>query len=216
MIKSKYLIYSTGNPAYSSHIDAVHAASPSSDQYTGEIVLSVIKLIDASGIIATVSREEMDINRPRSQENAPAIDEFRAAIRAILDSKEIVDEQGQLNRHYLHLAIHGMTDDHKADFIVGTRFGVSCSPDVEAWFLNELVKLSKALKVNRIFPGDSSKPYHRHGDPDSGYAGYGERFHTIQIEISRKWRKNGQKQLANFFKTIITQFDRQFNPKYKI
>jgi hypothetical protein len=211
MISLKYISYNLGNPTFSCHIDAVHAASPDADLYTGKIAQSVINSIDASGIIGIISRREMDINRPRSKENAPAIDEFRGVVRLILDSKKIIGENGLLLRNYLHLAIHGMNDDRKIDFAVGTRRGDSCSPEILNWFVGALKQLSNNVTVNTILQGDQSKSFHRHGDPDTGYTGYGEKFNTIQLEISREWRKNGQKQLVLFFADIISQFDKHSN-----
>lgn len=212
MKRKTYLDYNLGERGLISHIDAVHAQKPKADQYTGEIVLGVIRQINASGIIATVSRTVMDINRPRNATNAPAIDEYRAAIREIIDSKGILDKNEKLNRNYLHLAIHGMKNCVGTEFEIGTSRGNSCSPEVSAWFKTKLQSLSKNFAVDDKFPGAKSKiECHRKGDGDSNYSGYGNLFNTIQVEINRDWREIRQTDLINFFSEVILDFGKTFN-----
>ncbi len=210
MIKEKYFYYHVGNAVLSSHIDAVHAASPKADKFTGVIADSVIRNCNASGIIARVSRTLMDVNRARELKNAPAIDQYRNIIRTLLDSKKLLNENEKLKRPYLHLALHGMRDDRKADFIIGTCYGESCSDNVAGWFLQELKKISTRIRVDEVFPGNESKAYHRNGDLPNNYPGYGKLFNTIQIEINRTWRAKKQALLTKFFSQVITQFDHSF------
>lgn len=153
----------------------------------------------------------MDINRPRNKKNAPAIDEYRELIKNILISKRILDDNGHLTKNYLHLAIHGMSNDRKTDFEIGTRYGNSCNGEVKTWFIMKLKKLSDNIGVDSIFPGNSSKSYHRNGDESNNYKGYGDKFHTIQIEINRDWREKRQKELIDFFSKILESFDNRFN-----
>ena len=210
----KYLKYHIGRKDLTSHIDAVHAHNPRADEYTGAIVKGVIKKINASGIISTISRTEMDINRPRNETNAPAIDEFREAIKNIIFSKRIINtKDNSLTKQYLHLAIHGMRDDRETDFEIGTLGGNSCSQDISDLFISRLSNLTKKIGINSIFPGDSSKSVHRTGEKESEYIGYGANFHTIQIEINRTWRKNKREELIQFFSEIIIEFDKVFNEK---
>jgi len=135
MKKKKYIHYNLGHDSINGLIDAVHAQGPRADQFTGDIVSGVIERLNVSGIIATISRNEMDLNRPRNEVNAPAIDEYRATIKEIIQAKEIVDKEGKLTKNYLHIAIHGMRDDRGAEFEIGTRNGDSCSEEVLDWFL---------------------------------------------------------------------------------
>jgi hypothetical protein len=52
-----------------------------------------------SGIVSNISRTEMDINRQRSNKNAPAIDQYRKAIiREIIRSKELIADDGELKK----------------------------------------------------------------------------------------------------------------------
>lgn len=214
MKEGKYLKYNIGERKYSSHLDAIHAVNPNSDSYTGIIVDNVIKRINASGIIAIISRTKMDINRPRCDKNAPAIDEYRIIINEILKSKKIILPQNLLSKNYLHLAIHGMKDEHGTDFEIGTCYGTSCSPEIEKWFLKKLNTISTNVGVNRYFPGDQSKCYHREGDQSSNYTGYGDKFHSIQIEICKILRKYQRKTIISFLEEIIITFDKTFNLKY--
>lgn len=204
-----FLTYNLGEKKFSSHIDAVHAQRPNADKYTGEIVEGVFKKINASGIVSKISRDEMDMNRPRNQKNALAIDQYRETLRNILEFKDILDENGELNRNYLHIAIHGMRN-RETEFEIGTSNGNSCSSEVSDWFKTNLLTLSENIGVNSNFPGVLSKiECHRNGD-DFSYLGYGDFFNTIQIEINRDWRENRQTDLINFFSKLIIDFNQIF------
>ena len=211
MKKKNYVVYNIGEKNFCSHLDAIHSQNPKSDQYTGEIVNDVIDRINASGIIATISRTKMDLNRPRCTSNALAIDEFRETINEIVKSKEILSPDKTLTKNYLHLAIHGMKDTRGTEFEVGTLHGTSCSPEISEWFISKLSGISKNFGLDKVFPGDSSKSYHRYGDPSSSYIGYGNKFHTIQVEINRNWRKNKKKELVDFLSELIANFDKECN-----
>ena len=210
-----YLDYNLGEKKLISHIDAVHAQKPNSDKYTGKIVLGVVRQIDCSGIIAKISRDDMDINRPRNiEKNAHAVDEYRETIREIINSKEILDENGKLRRNYLHLAVHGMKDEWGTVFEIGTSKGNSCSLEVSEWFITKLKVLSKNFGVNDKFPGVEAKiECHRKGDSTCNYSGYGDFFNTIQIEINLDWRKNRQPELINFFSDLMLDFEKAFNSR---
>ena len=211
MTPLNHVKYHIGDITQRSHIDAVHAQSPRADLYTGDIVLGVIKQINASGIISTVSRTEMDINRPRDIRNADAIDEYRDAIYRIIVSKKILSKDNKLTKNYLHLAIHGMKDIRQSEFEIGTRNGDLCSKEVIDWFMKEILKFSKHVKLDNYFPGNQSKAFHRNGDITSGYSGYGEKYNSIQIEINRTLRKERQDDLIKLFSNMMINFNTSFN-----
>lgn len=211
MKHKQHIDYNIGEENLNCHIDAVHAQNPGADLFTGEITREVIKKTNTSGIIATTSRRIMDINRPRDTKNALAIDEYRNAIREIIESKNILNEHNKLIQNYLHIALHGMRDERNVDFEIGTRSGEACSEEILSWFLKRLETISKNVSVNTIFPGDQSKSFHRYGDPDSDYPGYGENFQTIQVEISNNLRRNRQKELSEFFANTLIEFNKVFN-----
>ncbi|WP_051958163.1 N-formylglutamate amidohydrolase [Desulfobacter vibrioformis] len=212
----QYIKYSIGDVKFSCHVDAVHAQKPSADMYTGEIVQQVVGQTGVAGIVATISRKEMDINRPPAKSNAPAIKEYREAIRKILDSKCLIAEsEAGLTKRYLHIAVHGMRDDHDppTDFEIGTRHGNSCDEPIATWFRDLLKSHFPSAKIgmNNTFPGDKSKEFHRRGDPYSEYKGYGDNFNTIQVEISRKLRTGDRAGVVAFLAAIVTTFDKRFN-----
>jgi len=213
MEKRKYINLNIGDQRFNCHIDAVHATNPDADLFTGKIVKNVIEINNFSGIISAISRTIMDLNRPRDNSNAPAIDEFRQAIKEILESKQIIDKDNKLTKNYLQLAIHGMKDSHNIEFAIGTKNGLTCSQEVIDWFVVKLKTITTKYVVNEIFNGDISKSFHRNGNKNSNYQGYGNKFNTIQIEINRNWRENKQKDLIVFFTEVLLEFDKIFNSK---
>jgi hypothetical protein len=211
-IGRKFIKFYLGDKGIYAHIDALHAAPPQADEYTGEIVEGVIKKINCHGIIATVSRTIADLNRPPNQKNKEAIKEYRQTIKDILKHIGILDENKKASRPYLHLAIHGMTNKWDNDIEIGTLHGKTCSLDVKEWFVGEIEKHVKKSQTDGSFPGDPSKSVHRLGDQTSSlnYLGYGNNFNTFQIEISRTWREKHQKELIKIFSDIIIQFNEKF------
>jgi len=211
-IEKKYIKFCLGNKDIYSHIDALHACPPQEDRFTGNIVERIINEINCSAIIAAVSRKIVDINRPRNEKNSEAIDEYRDAIRQILEHLSILNENGKLSRPYLHLAIHGMKDDYNKDIEIGTRYGTTCSQRVKDWILAELKKSLASVGIDNIFPGDISKSVHRLGDLSSNqhYSGYGENFNTIQLEFSLNLRQNYRKEIIKMLSELILKFCSEF------
>ena len=211
-IEKKYIKFCLGNKDIYSHIDALHACPPQEDRFTGNIVERIINEINCSAIIAAVSRKIVDINRPRNEKNSEAIDEYRDAIRQILEHLSILNENCKLSRPYLHLAIHGMKDDYNKDIEIGTRYGTTCSQGVKDWILAELKKSLASVGIDNIFPGDISKSVHRLGDLSSNqhYSGYGENFNTIQLEFSLNLRQNYRKEIIKMLSELILKFCSEF------
>lgn len=211
MLKREYLDYNIGLKKYNSVVDALHAASPKADIYTGKIVRLIIEKIDASGIISKVSRTKMDLNRPMNDNNRLGILEYRQCLRDIVVSKGILAQDNRISKRFLHISVHGMAKSRTSDFEIGTRNGDSCSEDIRDWFCKRLESISANFGIDSIFPGDSSKAYHRLGDPDNNYIGYGENFNTIQFEINHYFRNNGITYLVDFLCNTIIDFDLSFN-----
>jgi len=211
-IQKKFIKVHLGDKKIRSHIDAVHAQPPKADKFTDDIVAGVVNRINCSGIIATVSRTKIDLNRPRNEHNRDAIDEYRQTIKDILAHISILEENNTLSRHYLHLAIHGMRDNEDNGIEIGTLYGKSCSPEIKDWLIEEIGKNIKRLQIDRRFPGDSSKSVHRCGDEvsDPKYFGYGVNFNTLQIEISRTLREKHQGELIEIFCRLIEDFNKKF------
>jgi hypothetical protein len=86
-------------------IDAVHAASPRNDAHTGEMAEAAARRLGSHCIVALVSRERADLNRPRNPANAAAIDEYRAAIRTCPERTGLTRPDGRVRTPVLHVAI---------------------------------------------------------------------------------------------------------------
>ena len=119
MRKGEFLVWHPGRTGSRILVDAVHAARPQADVYTGPIARAAAKKLGGHCIIATVSRTRADLNRQRGPSNAKAIDEYRTAIRSLLtDAELLIHNQLKSNQCYT-LAVHGMTDAHGCDVEIG-------------------------------------------------------------------------------------------------
>lgn len=217
-IQQNYLKYHKGKGFISGHVDALHAMPPAADKYTDLIVMKVVNQIGCAGIISTVSRMECDLNRSPNKENQEGIKEYRKTIKDILRFLYLLDaEQTPIMKPYLHLSFHGMKDVHYGPFAIeiGTLRGQSCSPEIKQWFGNLLTK-----KVNKIssdiqivfdtkFIGDKSIIFHRLGD-GMDYTGYGDHFHTFQIELSRTLRRKYYTKISYLFAEMMMDFQTTF------
>lgn len=195
----EYLKYRVGEDAPNVLVDAVHAKSPRADLHTGEIADRVAEESGCHCIIATVSRTQADLNRPPKRSDGPqAIHEYRRTIAQILSEAERLGDDGRLHRPFLHLAVHGWKDNYPSDVEVGTRWGNSCSPEIQEWIVQSLQRWTDTFEgerpiitVNQYKWGDESKVYHRKGD-DENYLGYGEGFNTVQLEFAY-WLRSGHR-----------------------
>lgn len=221
-IENRYTKYKIANQNIHVLMDAPHATPPRMDAKTGEIANNVSTIADCNCIIGIVSRNEADLNRPPiNGENQNAVFEYRRTIQNILIKHELLSEDGLLVSPFLHLQIHGMKDRsldprnaYELDIEIGTRFTDTCSPSVEKWLLslaNDWAKSVKAHKnviigANKYFRGDRTKSYHRHGDGNS-YKGYGENFHTLQIEFSNWLRTKHQSAIEKLLCSFVISFE---------
>jgi len=198
-----------GTSAIRAHIDSVHAHPPNSDMFTGKIAEGIAEQVNCSCIIATVSRDICDLNRERSKKNAAGIDEYRTAVKQIQNHINNLNVNEKSTRPYMHLAIHGMKDEHGRDIEIGTLHNKTCSTNIKNWFLNRIKTFYERVTIDTIFPGNSSKILHREGSlsPDSKYHGFGSNFNTFQIEISRTIREFQREELISNLSNIIKDFD---------
>lgn len=207
-VNKKFLKVCLGNKKINSHIDAVHACAPNADKFTGEIVAGIVKKIKCSGIVATVSRTVMDLNRPKNIKNYEAVDEYRQTIKEILQHNNILNENEKLLKPYLHLAVHGMSDDWSEDIEIGTLHGNSCSAEIKEWLIKKIKKQKLKFCIDKRFCGDISLAAHRSGD--NNYSGYGNNFNSFHIEICKILRQRYQRKLINMFCDIIISFNKEF------
>lgn len=217
----KYTEHRVGQRAQHVLIDAPHAAHPQGESPTGKIANHVSKEVGCHCIIGTVSRTEADLNRPPERSGNPqAVYKYRATIQHILESTGIIDGDRDINHPFLHLQIHGMknrsldsSESYNLDVEIGTKGKTTCSPTVHDWIVDQFKEWSRAVEgkkeivigANKRFSGDPSKGYHRHGD-DGEYRGYGENFHTVQIEFTKWLRSKHQQEIENVLRHIAQEF----------
>ncbi|HJV16537.1 MAG TPA: hypothetical protein VJ546_03990 [Bacillales bacterium] len=213
-IERNFLKFYIGNRQLHCHIDALHATAPKADLFTEEIVEKVLENTNCSGIISKISRTVADLNRKPNGQNDEAIIQYRRIVKSILRYLGILDmKTGTLTQPYLHLSIHGMKDVYYGPnaIEIGTFNGKSCSLKMSEWFLEKIKVRSKEVipKIeiifNNKFDGDESIIFHRLGD-QKAYGGYGDHFHTFQIEIARTLRENYLSEIVEILSNVINDF----------
>ncbi len=216
-ILKSYVKYHKGKGFICGHVDALHATPPAADKYTDKLVEMLIKQVGCAGIISTVSRLDCDLNRIPNHDNQAGVAEYRKAINDILHYLHIVDLDNKLTTPYLHFSFHGMKDINYGPMAmeIGTQRGQSCSPEVSTW-LKEKVKegalhISPEIMIvfDNKFKGNESINAHRHGD-QNGYTGYGQHFHSFQIELSKTIRRKYLSELSILFANIMQDFQTHF------
>jgi len=214
-VAGSFVNYYFGNGYNCCHVDAIHAAPPQADKFTGRIAAGIMAKTCCAGIIGTVSRTVADLNRPPGPGNEAAVTEYRSVIRDILKNLNILTEAGdKLLAPYLHLGLHGMKDLCCGPFSmeVGTIRGQTCSPEVGRWFAAALQEKTKELlpQARIVFDthwvGDPSLAAHRWGD-SRRYPGYGQNYNAFQIEISRTLREKHQQEIIGIFSAIVEEFN---------
>lgn len=213
-IEREYLRYYKGNGELFCQVDALHATPPRADLFTGKLVKSIIHKTGCAGIISNVSRKIADLNRKRNGENDKALEQYQATILEILHHLNLVEgKKTQLIKPFLHLTIHGMKDDHHGPYAIeiGTYHGLSCSPQIKKWLQKTLMeKITETMPritvyFDQYFPGNETLVYHRIGD-GAGYHGYGEHFHSFQLELSRTLREKHGKEMVELLAQILFAF----------
>jgi hypothetical protein len=217
LITGNYIKYCFGS--LSCHVDAVHATSPKSDQFTDEIVAGIIAKTGCAGIISTVSRTIADLNRPPGQSNAEAVWEYRDVISQFLYNLGLLGPGCRhLAQPYLHIGIHGMKDQPHGPLSieVGTIHGKTCSVRVKKWF-GETLKarvraISPDIKVifDKHWVGNQSLAAHRWGE-GRRYPGYGKNYNAFQVEIARTLREYHRQEMIDVFTAVVAEFSLMFS-----
>lgn len=208
MVSRQFVNYSIGSPGVSTHVEAVHTKNPGGEFFTGELANKLAEKTGASFLNSSVSRQLMDLNRPRDTLNYPAVDEYRQTLTDIFEQKSFTDGRGFLTVPILHLSFHGMKNKWGRSLEVGTGYGNYCDPAIKRWLSGKIEGLTTNAGIDDIFPGYTLKSVLRQGDIDgsSSFKGFGKKMNTIQIEISRDWRKNNKNLLVQFFTELIIDF----------
>lgn len=212
LVESTFVAFDIGNPDILSGIEAIHAEGPSADLYTGAITEQITGETGASSILSRVSREVMDLNRPRGRFNYPAVDQYREAYTKLFLQQGLLDACWKLKQPFLVLSLHGMQNEWKRDLEIGTGYGHYCSSAVKQWFVNQVANVTDSYGVDDIFPGYTFRSVLRDGDLYSGtaFTGFGPNLQTIQLEVSREWREIHQPYLVQFLKQVLTEFQQHF------
>lgn len=213
-----YIKYQLGEHIPHVLIDAVHAASPAGDAFTGDIAAQVSEVVGCHCIIATVSRKIADLNRSPSPRSRNAVQEYRQTIHTILEASNLLTPPGTLRQPFLHMAIHGMEDRDDKDIELGTVHGRSCTPLVRDWVYAEckrwacsslVLPRQPIIVIDEELSGDPSIAHHAHGEPKTGYPGYGDKFNTIQIEIAHWLRVDYQPEIVELLATLAGDFGKE-------
>ncbi|KMM36901.1 N-formylglutamate amidohydrolase [Guptibacillus hwajinpoensis] len=217
-IQKNYVKYNLGNGYMCCHVEALHATPPAADLYTDLLVRKLIQKTGSAGIISTVSRTVIDLNRPPTDDNQEALTEYRKCIEEILNQLGICEEGiDHITVPYLHLSFHGMKDTHFGPLAIeiGTSRGRSCSKEVKKWFEEKLTENLHTILPNATvifdnkFAGNKAIHLHRVGDGEA-YKGYKENFHSFQIELSRTIRKKHRTKMVQVFSNLIDEFQLKF------
>jgi N-formylglutamate amidohydrolase len=190
-------------------LDALHAASPWAELFTGEIVDRVSEQTGCHGIVATVSREVADLNRSPDMTNQEAVQEYRQTIAHLLQASGLLDTTGRLREPVLHLSFHGMRDRDYMDIEFGTVFGKSCSDELLQWLLGRFGKWAHDLGNSRRRPIIKDN-YEWYGGPSIAFhhEKYGERFNTVQIELANWLRSEHGDDLVKLIVAVVGDFPR--------
>ena len=181
MNKGKFIRWRAGGNGSRILIDAIHAAGPYANSFTGPIAQVAAERLQAHCIVAVVSRKAADLNRPFDPRNAEAIAEYRAVVRLILEESGMLCN-GRLKTQVLHLAVHGMVDTLGYDVELGTRRGEGCSKTMGVFLLRSFRQWAKKIYpvprivVDEYFIGSSSHTQLRQL--------FGRRFNTVQVEYA--------------------------------
>ncbi len=207
-----YVAYKVGSSNVFANVEAIHAKSPNADLHTGSIVEETTRKSGASSIISLISRDLMDLNRPRGRFNYPAVDEYRSVINEILVQKNLIDPSSKLKQPFLHISLHGMQNDWKRDLEIGTGYGHYCSTSVKNWFVNKVSEVTENYGVDDLFPGYTFRSVLRDGDlyTATDFIGFGPHYHAIQLEVSRAWRENYPEFLTSFLLNLVVTFQEEF------
>lgn len=199
-------------------VDALHAVNPRGEVFTDEIAERVSADAGCHCIVSTVSREEADLNRHPDSKNRLAVQEYRQTIGDLLAESRLLDARTRLRFPFLHLSLHGMRDRPNKDIELGTCFGKSCSDEYLFWILTRFRQWASDLansppepKIVDNDPEDALYGHpviatHRCGEKYSGYAGYGPKFNTVQVELAYWLRKKHREELVTLLTSIADEF----------
>ena len=171
----------------------------------------IVKNINCSAIISTISRLKSDLNRPINLCNKEAVLEYRSTLELILEHLNLLKKEDGLSKPYLHLAIHGMKD-RDFEIEIGTLYGKLCSPEIKKWFIEKINQYKRRMAIDKTFIGDPALLVYRNGEKYGtfNYQGYGNNYNLFQIEICRTLREKFLPEIVDILSDIIISFNKEF------
>ncbi len=142
-----------------------------------------LRVAGGLGTIARIVGEKREIYRHRipAQEGIERIEKvykpYHAALRGLLN--EVQDQFGLavlIDCHSMPSAKANRNHDPKADFVIGDRFGTSCSTWLSSCAVGLLQNMGYHVTLNRPYAGGYITE--NYGRPDRG-------VHALQVEINR-------------------------------
>ena len=163
-------------------LTAPHAAGPTADLLTGDIVEGVAQQSGCPGLVGNISRERMDLNRAQAFDSG-----FRESIESL----------SQKNGIRLILDIHGK---NSTGVEVGTAVGETASKEtieivlrcLSKYFQVEVDRKYKGLKHGSIITTHSRK------DPQGNYS-----TEAVQLEFGLKERSIFRAKTVNGISEIV-------------
>ncbi|MCK5587305.1 MAG: N-formylglutamate amidohydrolase, partial [Candidatus Lokiarchaeota archaeon] len=188
-------------------LTAPHARRPRDDLFTGEIAYRVAVETGSYALIATVSREDQDYNRPKGRESP-----FRKRVQ------EIIADILETHSEVLLLDIHGKAKPStylgdEITVIFGTVRGRSIDADYIDMLREELranyIRGEYAFTIGAVnYVGGDIVRYH--GKPSRG-------VHAVQLEIASQNRQLGEQGLITAIVNFIRRWDltKQYKHEFK-
>ena len=179
-----------------------------------------IRVAGGLGTIARIVSERKEIYRHRipAEEGLSRIETiykpYHKALRNLL--KQSQDQFGTailLDCHSMPSVSANKKQDPKADFVIGDRFGSSCSAHLSSCAVGILQSMGYNVAINRPYAGGYITEFY--GRPERG-------IHALQVEINRALYmdektlkphagfKNLQADLHNFLASIISIISHEF------
>jgi hypothetical protein len=188
------------------------------DGYSGRIAKRISELTGASSIVAKKSRGFAELNRHwwsrDSRHGEEVAHEYprsaRAAlywsIRDILNQQNRLDDNEKLTDSYTRISVHGMKNNDFDFAVAGGRN--PADEEFLQWFAKSLGRELTDIglrprgreprvviartddSTTKAYAGPSSLNVFREERPDAQHPAFGQKFQTIQLEITKRVRMN--------------------------
>jgi len=175
-------------------IDCYHNCPPGQEFYVEEIVRGVCESVGCSSVLAMVSRFTADLNCEMNDKNIEAISEYREVLQGNFKLN------GNLEKPYLLIILHGMKNREGKDIEIGTRSGKLASVEITKWFVGRMRDKFSNMKVvdDEEFGGPDVLENHRKL--------FGKNLNIFQIELSLNIREKFRRDVVSGISEILEDF----------